>query len=508
MSRQIFPLENYPTGAGLTEEQREFNELWKALRAVQQGREDLPWISVGFKPTVQKDGPASRGRVKPFEPGRLIRKASEVTAVLLHRIPTRYWRGARQNRQFRFNLVECPIRLYEAEGELHIAPTELPEEEQSRLYVADLSMNPRQDGPVLAERSWAPDQLIPTSPEFTSPWSGSVRIEDGPLYRDVLVDRNVALRIPNEALESVEMTVEDGAVVREHDTLAVAVGKCCVGVPVLDSRGRAAIDRVAPPVVSATRKKPLLRLALRMLRSQVEGPERVTPPHEWAPRHLAEFNPDKFRAITAMPAWEETPALLQELCDACGPQGRLRLRFPASVSATYKGREGDVLQFELEDGTEATLPIPSSAVIAVETGGTVEPGGVLGDWAPPQRPWDPAGLREAVGDFWTTLVQSFLAHVAIRSGEEGYSGLGVLVPARFVRPVLSEAESLEWMDFRPCREYLTEDGAIAPPPIPQEDWRDMVFMLGEIGVDATPTGDRLTTQPIFERREAKKSPAK
>lgn len=511
-----FANENFRENKNLTPEQAKFDEIWSRMEKIQRGKVDMPFAAIAFKPAVKRGHQAERGSVVPFGPNRLVVPADEVTVVLLNRIPTDHWRGAKQNRAFRLNLAEVPFHVSPHDGEVHAAASELPADMQRRIYQVDLSMNPRQDGQMFDEHSWSPDQLIPQPPELCAAHGGQFELRRDAMYADLAVNGTVYFRVPLEHIENVEIVAENLSVVENGAVLARCTGPVVYGQAVLDEYGKAKFDRVGPPIISATRKVHTLRMALTMLDRMVQAacldrddPQRpeVPPVRNWAPYQLVEFGIDEFGRIRDMDNWKESLELRSDIRKGVEPGGDFYVLSPVPAEVEFVRCEDPRhgvkdLVFKDGEGDEIRIEVPACAEIldSVMTGKIAHLSPVA-NYVPRKHYASWEEVKAELGEAWPFVVDAFLQHVAVWSHEISRDDCEVLVPAQYVKSVLGGAEPRRaWVDFRAAREYLNkEDGTIVPPPVSQSEWRDMLMSINGIGYDMTPTGDRITQSPIRER---------
>jgi len=513
-----FASEDYRESKNLTPEQKEFDRLWTEMASIQKGKKDMPYAAIGFKPAVRRRHQMDRGQVTPFREDRLVVREDEVTVVMLSRIPTRHWRGARQNRTFRLNLAEVPFYTFPGDGELHAAASELPEDLQRRVYQVDLSMNPRQDGQVFEERHWSDDQLIPQSPDLAAAHGGQFQLKRDDLYMDLTVNDVVYYRIPLEFAENITVAVTNMSVVENGALLATCTGPVTYGVAVLDDCGKPKVDRVGSPVISATRKVHTLRMGLAMLRRMLRSPsgpkeerELLSVPMEtWAPQQLVNLSLTEFGQLRDMPGWSETIDMKTDLRKALGPKGDFWVVSPVEEELTFLHCEDPVggvkdLVFLDQDGDEIAIEIPACGEVleSVANGAKVNQGDPLATFVPRKHYASWEDLQEALGDSWPFVVDCFLQHMSIWPGQLKRDDYQVLVPAKYISGVLSEAQvqKVSWVDLRSCKDYLNkEDGTIIPPAFSHPDWADMLMSVNGIGYDMTPVCSRITGSPIQERR--------
>lgn len=514
---RLATIEDYAQQLNLTPEQQEFNRIWHQLSPIQKRGQDMPYCGVLFKPAVRRVNRNERGRIKLLRPNRLVVRASEVATVFINRIPTNHWRGDMQNRAFRINMAEVPVRVFPDDGEIHISANEVP---SYQVYQVDLGINPRQDGQLFDERHWAVDQMIPQDPELRSTRGGQFEIRRNSMYCDLAVDDIVLYRFPLDELSAVEFATESLAIVNIGDVLVKFSGPVSYGEAVFDDDGRPKIHRVRPPVVSVDRKKPLLKMCLKSLDNIVkatllpmdsdERPE-VPPMSTWAPTQLAEFDLRTFSQLRDLPGWEENVDLWSGLRQAVAPGQDFFLCSPCDddliFSHTDEGDETTEVVFTLpnDDRDEIVIDIPCCSVVLdsiKQPGAVVRRGDPIADWVPRRHYSSWTEVKKLLGLSWPFAIDAFLVHEAIWPGELVRDDYEVLIDSRYVQSVLAHSATKHsaWLDFRSCADYLDDDlGAIIPPPVPQEDWQDMIFTCNGIGYDMRPAGDRLTSSPICEQ---------
>lgn len=525
-----FANEDYRRKLNLSPEQQVYDSMYNQCFQFREGRIDLPFAAVGFKPSVPRKGDRNNS-VRPIRADRLVLKTDEVTGVVMARTLRR---KNRQGSQAARDLLvwECPLSPHRGSGEVYLTWDLSSHSERRRGYQVNFLVNPRQDVPVFEERAWEPGQLIPQeAPEIKAPTGGVFQVHRDDMYVNLTVNGHLAYRVARCHEASLEFSAEGCARpagnVSKGDVLAKVVGPILLGEACFDQRGRPVVRKVSPPTLAASRKVHLFRMANRMLNSilavsgqlmDTDGPATFAPLEEWGPVSLIEFSLDKFLKLRTLPGWSETPELWSAIRKGVSAEGdfyvRSTLRGVMKFAREVEMSDGlKALEFEDTSGPIHRIVVPDSVEVleSIRNPEThVRHGDPIADWVPRRHYENTRALRLALGKHWEIAVEAFLSHAAIWPRESGRNDHEVLIDCRLAASVAKHAKETRygWLDFRACAPYLDEEqGFIVPPPIPHADPNDRHMIARGVGYDLTPLQDHSRRSSPVRRKGGRRDKA-
>jgi len=472
----IFRNENYPEGANLTPEQQSYDVLWKASRTMQRGGERPTQIAVGFKPL-----PCARS-VSPLRPSKPIRDLDSVVAVLMIPIPSEHWRGASGDRRYRFHTVELAAEFYQGEVQFRTAGLRF-----------DFAKSPLQDHQVFSLARFDPGSVgamieqamdgkeakeVVESHELCTPLGGDLVTVRDDLFLNVVVGKTIIYRFNLDA--EVEIVADKS--VRKGDQVARLIGKQRYQVAELKRNGcDPKMDLIGPDVLSATRFRPMFRLANQLKFGIVDGEGvPVRQASKLLPKLLAVFpleetgeHGDWVEAIRAAGSFEPSGELKKQILAAVQPSGSFGIRAPVDGRFVGVSDFGPYKQadFQRESGQVETLVLPKCAVLhgpfREDQQIEVTKGDVIGDWVERNYYQDYIDLGGMAESGLVAIESAYLRSQVITTGEKGFDEDGVAVDARLVESVLGESDGFK-LDFTNLLTaeggyfYRKKDGSAAP----------------------------------------------
>ena len=230
------------------------------------------------------------------------------------------------------------------------------------------------------------------------------------------------------------------------------------------------------------------------------------PISRWAPKHLVEYDEDKLRTLVQRDDWVYTQELRDRLIAELGSGGKLFVRAivkePTAVMEYHEDENGRRLVYasgEIQPLTQDAVLLESLNVGRLEQGEFPE--------VTPDMPIANFYTRETRRWVWYAeqatidhVCAAFFMEYAVRPGALGYDGDYLLINAEYIPEDLRGDAKEDYLDLRPCKDYLTADGTIVCPPIKLTNWVHFDFKAGGIAYNTKPKGDRLTANPVVQQR--------
>lgn len=201
-----------------------------------------------------------------------------------------------------------------------------------------------------------------------------------------------------------------------------------------------------------------------------DGPAVHSDPADWMPAAMYVFSESQLSDMVESSEFMVTPALREEFCRALSSEDYPRLVAAKSGTISAIAFPNDRPHLQLIKLSNGHVQLaPACAILTCDVGDSVSEGEVIGSLCPPTNyNWDLAlqvfdqALPEVVGQYLVTK--------AIRPGELGWQGPGVLLPWQYAYPMVGATAGSEtapaWRwDLRPVLKYLDSvTGVIGPPP--------------------------------------------
>lgn len=467
-----FRNESYQDRANLTDEQQEYDRLWRASRDIQTGRHRPTRIAIGFKPRPLGES------AQPLTPAKPIRDLDSVVAVMIIPVSAANWRESMGKRRYRFHATELTMQV--KAGELQFSKPGL---------VFDFAKSPVQDHQVFSMQTFDPGSvgaMIEAAQEakkeevadghvLTTPLAGDMVVTRDDLFINIRVGKTIIYRFNLDA----PVEVEGDKMVKKGDTVAKLVGKMRYQVAELWDSGKPKMDLIGPDVLSATRFKPLFRLCNRLLDGIVDGEELPSmSASRLLPRLLAvlpdsDGRGDWVDAMRAEVNFEPSGELKKAILSGVKPGGNFSVQAPFDgvfVGATDFGTYKQV-DYRDSAGKIHSVVLPPCAVLhgAFAEGQelSVREGDVVGDWIKRESYVDYIDLGGQAEAGLTMIEDAYLRSQTIMPGQRGFDGDGVAVDARLVEHALHLVKEYR-LDFTNLVTaefgafYDSRDGSVGP----------------------------------------------
>lgn len=531
--------ECYVAKANLTPEQVVYDGIWSHQKGIQQGRTPVPYAAIGLKPRPTRR-PDGRNVVKAFDEGRRMVAISEIMAVAMIPIPSAHWRGADQRRHWRFDTVTLFPKLEDGEVVFRFLPGESRRFDagknpvQEHLFFNQVDFDPASVGAeverALAEKGGSD---LPYASEVRSPIAGDYQPVRDDLFLNLVVDGVTVARFALRDAGGVE-EVPQGRIAA-NDVIARLSGKVTYQMASFTSgeNPRPRWDRISGGDVLNASHEVMFRLTNSLLAGitnlavlPADDPERprLEATAKVAPVPMLELlldDPRDFVGDLRVRGYEATLELKKRILRAVGPLATPDERI--AIHSEWDGRAmgvqqvGDDRHLNIQDeaGEIQVVILPPCAVldpqfdaIRVEGGEdeiTVEKGQVVADYVPRVAYSSYTDFEQTAELVTWSIENAMLERDAVRCGQFGYEGDGVLLDCRLIGDIEVPTGTV-YLDDGPTKSLLRDDGFVSPILFRFEFTADQwVRRIGSLSFDLQPECDRFSESPIpFSARKYQK----
>ncbi len=527
--RNLERSENLQARQNVTPEQDAWETAFQMLKGcLSPGSEAPDYAVIAFKVSHM-----AGKRLKQLTCDQPIVRKDQVTVVSLSPIDSRHWKRSKGPRRWRLNWLEHRVRRQSDGLRLIVSTHDDVDDYRRRARQRDAFKQPIQDHPQFALNEYDPFHLIPMEtltesgePTLDAPFDGQFEVQRDERHVNLLIDGLPVFRLLHRDAEKLQTHADDSeklaatGPVKKGAPLARMQDKTYYGQLRYYTRGGRPtpdMDVISGDVFSATLHsgsgnivdlKLCVAMMSRMGHTITDDAEAVDPLpiSQWAPRHLAEFDAEKLGLIVQHDDWVYTQSFRDRLVKELGPGGTLFVRAnvkePTAVIECHHDENGRRLVYatgEIQHLTQDIVLLESFDVSKLEQGGfpEVTPEMPIGNYFPRTvQNWswyrDQATIDHVAAAYFTEF--------CIRPGALAYDGNGVLIDASLIPDELrSQGMGEDYLDLRPCQDYLTADGTIVCPPIKLTNWAHFDFEAGGIAYNTKPKGDKLSANPVVQQ---------